>query len=131
MTDRLHVAVDADPHLVGVVRRTVTAWLAAMRWPEPHTAGPVFALSEAVSNSVEHAYRNLRAGRIVVDLAVEGTEDARTLRVMVTDFGSWRGGRPGADRGNGLALIHSLVDSLDVDSDDTGTRVAMCIAVAR
>lgn len=131
MTDRLHVAVDAAPHLVAVVRRAVTTWLAAVRWPEPDITGPVFAISEAVSNSVEHAYRDLRLGWIAVDVGVDDSDKTRVLRILVTDFGSWREGRPGADRGNGMALMRALVDTLDVDTDEDGTRIAMWVAVPR
>ncbi len=123
--------MDAEPHLVSVVRRAVSAWLAAMRWPEPQILDIVFAISEVVSNSVEHAYRDLRSGRVTVELVEERSADDRVIRVVVTDFGRWRPGRSDRDRGNGLALIHAIVDSLRVHTDDSGTRVAMCASALR
>ena len=124
MTDHLHVAADAEPHLVGVVRFAVSTWLAAVRWPADAADELVFAISEATSNCVEHAYRGLESGRMSVDLtALTGP---RAMEVVVTDFGQWRPERPDPGRGNGLALITALTAWSRVETDDTGTRVRMC-----
>lgn len=125
MSDHMHVALDAEPQLVGVVRHAARRWLTAVQWPEQETGELVFAISEALSNSVEHAYCEPRPGRVTLDLAVEHAGDRRTVRAVITDFGRWRKVRPRRDRGNGLALIKTLVGGLRVDSDDAGTRVAM------
>ena len=125
VTDHLHVTLDAEPHLAGVARLATRRWLAALHWPESSTAELVFAIGEAVGNSIEHAYREPRPGRVIVDLAVESVIDGRVARAVVTDFGRWRRVQPRRDRGNGLALIRTVVRWLRIDSDDDGTRVAM------
>ena len=63
VTDHLHVTLDAEPHLAGVARLATRRWLAALHWPESSTAELVFAIGEAVGNSIEHAYREPRPGR--------------------------------------------------------------------
>ncbi len=123
MTDHLHVAVDAEPHLLSVLRHAVHHWLMAMRWPELAAEEIVFAIGEAVSNSVEHAYRDLRAGRVTVDLT--SLAEPRAMHVVVTDFGRWRPHLPDPARGNGLALLDAIVAWSRVETDETGTRVTM------
>ena len=48
------------------------------------------------------------------------------LTITVADSGRRRPGPPERGRGNGLALIHTVVGSLDVEHDEDGTRVVMC-----
>lgn len=129
MTDRLYLAVDADPHLLSVVRHCVQHWLRAMTWPGPDAEELAFAISEAVSNSIEHAYRDLHVGRVTVDLT--RAVDPRAMHVVVTDFGSWRPQRPDPARGNGLAMMNAVVAWMRIDTDNTGTRVTMCSAPMR
>jgi anti-sigma regulatory factor (Ser/Thr protein kinase) len=123
VTDRLHLALDADPHLLSVLRHAVQNWLTAMKWPELAAEELVFAISETVSNSVEHAYRDLRAGRVIVEM----TEcvQPRAMHIVVTDFGRWRPHLPDPTRGNGLALMNAIVAWSRIETDDNGTRVTM------
>jgi anti-sigma regulatory factor (Ser/Thr protein kinase) len=123
VTDHLHVAADAEPHLVSVVRHTVSTWLSAVRWPAGAAEELVFAIGEATSNCVEHAYRGLVAGRMTVDVTAVG--EPRAMQVVVTDFGRWRPERPG-NHGNGLALIGAMMAWSRIETDDGGTRLTMC-----
>lgn len=122
--DHLHVAVDAEPQLVSLVRYTVSTWLSAVRWPAAAAEELVFAISEALSNCVEHAYRDLAGGRMTVDIRAVGRP--RAMHVVVTDFGRWRPERPTRGRGNGLALISAMMAWSRVETDEAGTRVTMC-----
>jgi hypothetical protein len=123
VSDHLHLAVDAEPHLLSVLRHAVQTWLAAMRWPRPAAEELVFAIREAVSNSIEHAYRDIRAGRVTLDMTI--VAEPRAMHVVVTDFGRWRPHRPGPTRGNGLALMNAVVAWSHIETDDAGTRVTM------
>ncbi|MGI5132119.1 ATP-binding protein [Pseudonocardia sp. CA-107938] len=123
MSEQLHVAADAEPHLVGVVRFAVSTWLSAVRWPASAADELLFAIGEAASNCVEHAYRGLEVGRMTVD--VTAVDEPRAMHVVVTDFGRWRPQRPDAGRGNGLILINGLMAWSRVETDDAGTRVRM------
>jgi serine/threonine-protein kinase RsbW len=127
VTDQLHLSMDADPHLVSVLRHAVQSWLAVMRWPRPAADELVFAISEAVSNSVEHAYRDISTGSVTVDITavVDAQAGARAIDVVVTDFGRWRPHRPDPTRGNGLPLMKAVMATSRVETDGTGTRVTM------
>lgn len=125
----LQLTVAAEPDRLGLVRHAVETWLTAMGWSREDMSVVVFVISEAMSNSIEHAYRklDLTAGRVIVCLHVEpdGPGQARAS-MTVRDEGRWRPELEGeADRGNGLSLIRALLDTVTVTTDETGTRVDM------
>ena len=76
-----------------------------------------------------------RAGRAPDGPVVEvdaRVQDDGTLVLSVTDHGRWRPadpGRPG--RGIGLTFVEQLVDDLDVERGDEGTRVTARFALRR
>jgi anti-sigma regulatory factor (Ser/Thr protein kinase) len=47
------------------------------------------------------------------------------VRVEVADSGRWKHRRARPDRGLGLRLIEGLMETVDLNSDDRGTRVVM------
>ena len=47
----------ADDRAPGLVRAELKRWLAARAWPDEDREDLEFAVSEAVSNAAEHAYR--------------------------------------------------------------------------
>lgn len=121
----LHLAVAAEPVQIGLVRHVAARFLHDAGWPGDQIQDVVFVVSEAVSNSVEHAYRGLDAGRVAVDL----TCDADRVVVVVTDQGSWRPDAPVQQRGSGLDLIRTLSESVEVATGVSGTRVTVvCVS---
>jgi anti-sigma regulatory factor (Ser/Thr protein kinase) len=118
----------AVPQAPATARREVRSWLFARGWPEEDIDDLVLALSEAITNAVEHAYPPTGLnGRI--DLTVRLlTEDDGSTRVMatVTDHGRWRipTSSPGY-RGRGLGMMRALTDSVELTAGSMGTRVTM------
>ena len=47
------------------------------------------------------------------------------LRLSVVDHGDWRAGRPDPARGRGLPLMRTLMDDVDIELLDPGTRVVL------
>lgn len=93
------------------------------------------AISEAVSNSIIHAYKNGEEGLITIDCAVD---EARRVMIAVTDYGMGieniqqareplYTSKPDEERsGMGFTVMESFMDKLDVESEpDKGTRVTM------
>ena len=62
------------PLNLGQVRTELTAWLAEVGAGEELTTDVVLAVNEACTNSVEHGYRDVAAGVMIVDAAVWGDE---------------------------------------------------------
>jgi anti-sigma regulatory factor (Ser/Thr protein kinase) len=127
----LELRVRADGRAPARVRAAFHGWFTGRNWPEEDREDLVFAVSEAVSNAAEHAYRSEESAHSpepVVTVVVTELIDpqARRVKAVVEDCGRWRD-RPsgGSTRGRGLAMIRMLVQSCVVDHEPTGTRVTM------
>ncbi len=128
---RLEMQIPADGRAPGRVRAELAGWLAARRWPDEDGEDLLFAVSEAVSNAAEHAYRGgASAEEPEALVAVIVTElidaDGRRAKAVVDDFGVWRPVPPSrGSRGRGLRMIGVLVESCSVERGGAGTRVTM------
>ena len=118
----LHLRTGATASDVGVLRRGVRRWLAAVI-ADPDTVDDlVLAVSEALENAVDHAFRDRETGTMT--LTAELSEG--TVIIRVADDGRWQA-RP-ADagyRGRGLDLMESLADTAVVETGDQGTAVTL------
>ena len=115
----------ADPRRLPAVRRRLGAWSAQAALSDDTTADLQLMLSEAATNSVEHAYRDGPPGEFVYSVR---RRDDGAIRVEVQDFGRWR--PPPADpgyRGRGLAVIHNLADEVTLEVGESGTRVTFTV----
>lgn len=82
----------------------------------------VLVVNEACTNCIEHAYRNLEAGPILVN----ASHDHGQIVVDVTDHGVWQTPptQPGT-RGRGLPIMRAVSAGMDVMSSPEGTTVRM------
>jgi serine phosphatase RsbU (regulator of sigma subunit)/anti-sigma regulatory factor (Ser/Thr protein kinase) len=120
----LHLELPSDPTQLADMRRDLGRWLR-----DAGAAGEVvevvqMACHEACSNAIEHGYE-FGDGRLWVDAQLD---DGRVV-LTVRDTGHWieRGsGGPPRYRGNGLPLMHALMDSVELTHDNgSGTSVTM------
>lgn len=103
------------------MRRQLRTWLSEGKIGDDDTADTVLAVWEACANAVEHAQRPSRSSfglRAMLD-------DAGRMRVEVRDSGQWKAGVGSGDRGLGLGLMRSLMDTVVVSPSDAGTTVVM------
>ena len=83
------------------------------------------AVSEAVTNAVEHAYAEGSSGEVVVSAVFSQNE----LQVSVADEGNGMGLRPRRQGlGLGLLLITSLADRVEITGRGPGVVVTMAFA---
>ncbi|MCW2722315.1 MAG: serine/threonine-protein kinase RsbW [Pseudonocardiales bacterium] len=115
-----------------LVRNRIREWLDAWSWPAELVDDVEYAVSEAVSNVAEHAYRgNPTMGNVVVEAIVETRSDAsRRLRITVRDHGRWKPVTPDpAHRGRGLFMMRELMDEVVIrradSAEDEGTEVVL------
>jgi serine/threonine-protein kinase RsbW len=125
----LHLRLPVNTGSPGEARRQLRRWLTCRGWPERETGDLLLAVSEAVSNSVEHAYPAPNGEHQRVELRVTdqpGPDHTHQAVVMVTDQGCWLPppADPG-DRGRGLQLMRLLTDSLAMSTGAAGTTVRM------
>jgi anti-sigma regulatory factor (Ser/Thr protein kinase) len=130
------------PELVApsIARDRFERWLRDLRWPSAQSEDLVLALSEAVSNSVEHGYRihtgqarpALDLGPVEVHAQVLVEEDGkRRIALTVRDHGRWREPvGPAHFRGHGLSIIRACADHLGIDGAATGTTLTLVTRAA-
>ncbi len=117
---RLKIQKSAAAGQLSDVRHQLAAWLRTAAIPEGKIADIVLAVNEAAANSIEHAYRGHKPGKV----RVEGENDGARVHVRIIDKGSWKAAPvdPGV-RGRGLLLIRAVSDWLEMDCTPSGTTV--------
>jgi PAS domain S-box-containing protein len=104
------------------IRHQLAAWLRAAAIPDGTVADIVLAVNEACANSIEHAYRGHKPGKV----RVECENDGARVHVKIIDKGSWKPApaNPGV-RGRGLLLIRAVSHWLEMECTESGTTVDM------
>ncbi|GLY53281.1 ATP-binding protein [Lentzea sp. NBRC 102530] len=121
--DFLALRFPADAHEVGPVRHRLRTWLKDSGLTDDEASALVLAASEAINNSVEHAYPAGSDGTVDVRARVEPDGSAR---VDVTDRGQWRTPPPALTmRGRGLLLMRESVDEVELARRASGTTVRL------
>src|SRR5690606_35162432 len=113
-------------------------WLFALGWPTAQRQDLVLALSEAVSNSVEHGYGLLAGsspfgqGAIAVRADLLTEIDGRRVGLTVRDQGRWREPVvvPESFRGHGLSIMRASADQVTISGDDLGTTMSLLSRLA-
>jgi anti-sigma regulatory factor (Ser/Thr protein kinase) len=126
----LRLALPADPISISVARARVRRWLAGWSWPADQLDDIVLAVSEAVSNAIEHAYLGQPPGTVDVRGGIEATpRGQRQATIIVRDHGRWR---PTPihheNRRRGIPLMRACMDTVTIgqfDDDPVGTRVVL------
>ncbi|MFN8021263.1 MAG: SpoIIE family protein phosphatase [Acidimicrobiales bacterium] len=111
---------------LAALRRELKSWLAAWIHSDETQHDVLLAVSEAVSNAVEHGSAADDGGRPIVVVA---SMDAYEVRVTVRDHGVWREPVPSLERGRGLGIMRALMDDVVVERHDDGTVVRLARAV--
>lgn len=117
----LALEIPAEPRAVRELRRRIQAWLGQHGVEEATRYAAVLALNEACANVVEHAYRDIDAGTISVELTLR----EQVLAVVVEDRGSWREPIHDPERGRGILLMRNLMRGADIQHRRKGTRVVL------
>lgn len=108
----LEIELPAQPGSVVVARRRLDGWLDQAGVAEADRQMVELAVTETITNAVEHAYPAARNGQVWLAAALEADG---FLEVRVTDRGRWRTPDPAElDRGQGLMLAERIADELRV-----------------
>ncbi|SFP31925.1 Serine phosphatase RsbU, regulator of sigma subunit [Geodermatophilus dictyosporus] len=124
----LRTSAAATEEALPRLRSGVREWLRALRVDPGDELAVELAVGEAVDNAVEHGFRFLSSGTVVVALRLGA--DGR-VHVRVDDDGIWQPPGDRGDRGTGLGLVHSLGDDLCVDGQPSGTTVTFSRRLCR
>ncbi|MGM7703621.1 anti-sigma B factor RsbW [Pseudalkalibacillus sp. Hm43] len=135
MSDLIEMTIPAKPDFVGVARLTVSGIASRMGYTFDEIEDIKIAVSEAITNAVNHAYGSSDEGKIRLSYGM--FEDKLEITVMdkgksfdVNKIKQTTGpvnGKPVEqinEGGLGLFLIETLMDKVDI-SDDAGVVVMM------
>jgi anti-sigma regulatory factor (Ser/Thr protein kinase) len=114
----------ADPVSLSVVRQRFRVWLADLAWPDEEVDDIVLAVSEAVSNAVEHADAPGFASEVrVAGRQFSEPDGGRRVVVGVSDNRRWcpRETHPGL----GLLMIHTCMDDVQFETNHEVTTTLM------
>ncbi|TFV55893.1 response regulator [Mycobacterium sp. PS03-16] len=103
-------------------RSALRSWLSRAGLSPEQAMNVLIAAGEAVANAIEHGHRHQPG---TVTLRASALVDR--LELTITDTGSWKTPRPGADmrRGRGVTLMEGLMDDVSIESGVDGTTVRM------
>ena len=119
--ERFEVEMPARPEELAPLRRRLNAWLTRRGVSASDVGEIVLAVGEACNNAVEHAY-DQRPGDVWISVA----ENDGAIRIMVEDRGSWQPDERSDDtRGRGLSIMHTLMDTVTIETTERGTRVVL------
>ncbi|MGH3823842.1 MAG: ATP-binding protein [Pseudonocardiaceae bacterium] len=121
-----------------IARDRVRRWLRAHRWSRVHREDLVLAISEAVSNSVEHGYRisaedttrfALTAPSGTIELhgqVITNPDGVRRVEFTIRDHGRWI---PPAvtygSRGHGMTIMRACTDEVTIEHTPDGTTIVL------
>jgi anti-sigma regulatory factor (Ser/Thr protein kinase) len=120
---RLLVHEAARPERLTAVRRELRTWLRSAGVPERAVADVVLACGEALANAVEHAHSHQNGeGSVTLEARLHPPGE---IVARIRDDGQWRNWTTADDRGRGLAVMRSLMGSVDVAVGGDGTVVTL------
>jgi len=128
----IHGRWRAEPRELLAMRTTLRGWLTGLGIDGDAEHTLVTAANEAATNAVEHAYRSPLTSVDGQTFEVALEAQPGLLCLEISDRGMWRGPSVVAEgRGLGIPLMHQLVGSVTIDTDDGGTRVVLRHRLAR
>ncbi|MBD8026481.1 anti-sigma B factor RsbW [Ureibacillus sp. Re31] len=141
--DYIEIRVPAKPQYVGVIRLTVSGLASRVGFSYDQIEDLKIAVSEAVTNVVQHAYDSYDDGEIVIGHALYDHK----IEVMVSDYGNGFNFEeikaqigPYQEEENveflregglGLYLMETLMDEVRVNNNEGGVTVFMTKYVTR
>jgi anti-sigma regulatory factor (Ser/Thr protein kinase) len=114
----LNISVEAKASELAPIRRAAAEFAREFGADEEARARIVFAVNEACSNVVSHAYGDDETGTVEVEAWGKGSEVVFSVRDHGTPFAQRPAGSTGA--GLGLHLIASLSDDCELRNPEEG-----------
>ena len=123
--DDLSTSWPVSPDSLAPIRYLLRRWLMPRGIGEQEAYDIIVAAQEACANAIEHAYGPGRA-----EFEVHAAYADGRVTITVIDHGQWRAPR-GANRGRGLRLMETLMDSAEVEHTESGTTVTLIRTLGR
>jgi PAS domain S-box-containing protein len=118
----VELCLPAAPTSAAIARRLAARYARVAKLSPDRTFDLTIAVGEAVANAVEHAYRGGHGDFV---LRLTSCDDA--VLGEVQDLGTWRDGKPAAERGRGLAILRATTQRFELNRSREGTTVAFAV----
>lgn len=118
--ETLSLRLAARPAQAALLRAHLRIWLAEHRLADEEILDILVAANEAFGNAVTHA-RQPRSIAVHVDARMRDG----VVEVVVRDHGRWQESRHTSGAGLGLALMHALMDTVELHATQEGTTVRL------
>jgi anti-sigma regulatory factor (Ser/Thr protein kinase)/uncharacterized protein YigA (DUF484 family) len=115
----LEVEMPAEAEQLAPIRHLIRRWTEANEGSDDDCAAFAIAVSEACSNSIEHAYGPAEAKIELRAALVDGV-----ATVAIRDRGGWREPR-GGNRGRGIPIMREFMDDVSIETTEQGTSVSL------
>lgn len=116
----LRFVLPALPTAVAEARATLRRWLAEGGVSPRESFDVLVAVGEICSNAVQHAY-GLEDAAVDVEARRQGDQ----VTLIIRDQGMWRAARPPDAGGRGLTVARAMMDRVEIERTETGTRVTL------
>ena len=107
------------------VRRALEHYLVEQGVNENNRFAVITAIGEALANAIEHAYVEM-PGTVRLRLGLADSE----INVKIEDSGRWRPVTKNEERGRGIPLMRSLMDSVEIQTNRSSTQIRMRLQIA-
>lgn len=112
----------AEPEQLVSLRYRLGQWLKDSDCGAERAQRLLLAANEAVTNAVEHAYAGTQPGPVLVRGEVLADD---TIRITVSDRGSWRPAHRTEYRGRGIFMMQECGDTVRIEKTHHGTEVSI------
>jgi anti-sigma regulatory factor (Ser/Thr protein kinase) len=117
------------PDRIPATRRRLRDWLRSHSVASASEEIVLLAMSEAVTNAVEHGSRS----KARLPVTIEASLDGPVLTACVRDHGGWNAlpfAEPARDRGHGFKFMRTLADKVDVEGSADGSTVFLTMSLS-
>lgn len=119
-SEALRLRLAPKPAQAALLRAHLRLWLAEHQPDEDELLDVLLAVNEAFGNAIAHAGQPQS-----IAVHVDASFDNGVVEVVVRDHGRWRESRHTGGVGLGLALMHALMDSVELHAGREGTTVRL------
>jgi anti-sigma regulatory factor (Ser/Thr protein kinase) len=118
--ETLTLRLAAKPAQAALLRAHLRIWLAARQSADDEILDILVAANEAFGNAITHAHQPRS-----IAVHVDASMDEDVVEIVVRDHGRWQESRHTGGTGLGLALMHALMDAVELHASQEGTTVRL------
>jgi len=119
---RFETNIPAQADQLALLRAAIRVWADDQRVDGTLLKDLLLGVGEAVSNAMDHGYRDDSDGVVAIDISNHRTH----LVARIVDNGHWR--QPGShslDRGRGTSIMKAVASHTELETNSNGTTVIM------